>query len=1505
MQIAGAGGMDMKNMADKNRKGMYDSAQEHDACGIGLIADSKGRKTCGIVKNALKILVSLDHRGGTGSEPDTGDGAGILIQISDAFFRTVCEAEGIQLPQAGDYGIGMAFLPVRFRPDYEMGLKSIVKQEGQNFLGWRTVPVNHAVPGKTAKACQPCIRQAFIARGGETDRGMDFERRLCIIRKRAEKEITGPGSAAGNGIYLASLSSSTIVYKGMLQPAQLPRFYPDLSDERMVSAIALVHSRFSTNTFPSWEKAHPNRYTVHNGEINTLRGNINWMRARQAMFSSGIFREELEKVIPVLDEKGSDSAMLDNCLEFLYHCGYSLPHALMMMIPEPWSGQAGRTPERKAFYQYHSCLSEPWDGPAAICFTDGKLAGAVVDRNGLRPARYTITKDGMVVLASETGVLDMEPRDILKKGRLAPGGMLLVDTVNGRILEDEEIKETIACQHPYGEWLRESMTDLEDGKADFADCRSGKMTERDLPILHRTFGYTREDLTVLLDPMAAAGEEPVGSMGDDTPLAVLSARPHLLYDYFRQHFAQVTNPPMDSIRESIVMSEETLLGPEGNLLKPGPAACHRIRLKSPVLVPGQLEKLKHREREGFPSREFPIRYPVREGGSGLEKSMEQLCRAAEEAVREGINILILSDRHTTAEEAPIPALLAVSGLHHDLIEKGLRTRASIILSSAEPREVHHLALLLGYGVDAVCPWLALETIRDRTARGLLKGMEYPEAERNYVHALRKGILKTISKMGISSVQSYRGAQIFEAVGISSNVTAKYFAGTPSKVEGLTLDEIAAEIRMRHSAAYSVSDSGEEALDPGGIYKWRKGGEDHRYRPETVRMLQKSVRAGDYGLYKKYAACVNDSSEKANTLRGLLEFRTDREPVPIEEVESVESIVKRFRTGAMSYGSISREAHEALAVAMNRLGGKSNTGEGGEDPGRFRPDANGDSRCSAIKQVASGRFGVTGGYLLHARELQIKIAQGAKPGEGGQLPGSKVYPWIAEVRHSIPGIGLISPPPHHDIYSIEDLAELIYDLKNANRDARISVKLASEAGVGTIAAGVAKAGADAVVISGHDGGTGSAPRSSIRHAGLPWELGVSETHQTLIRNNLRRRIAVETDGKLMTGRDVAVAALLGAEEYAFATAPLVALGCVMMRVCHTDACPVGIATQNPELRRRFSGDPQYVVNLMQFIAQDLREIMAELGFCKVHEMIGRTDVLAERESKGIRKTKGMDLSAILYLPKVSSHRERYCSSPRKTDFSDTLDCRVLLPACRPALEEKRKVRLSLPVRNTDRAVGTILGSEAVRRYDAEGLPDGTVELHFRGCAGQSFGAFLPRGITMILEGDANDYVGKGLSGGIIAVRPPREVSFCPEENTILGNVAFYGATSGEAYIRGGAGERFCVRNSGMKAVVENVGDHGCEYMTGGRVVVLGRTGCNFAAGMSGGAAYVLDEDGSFRNRCNPGMVDLLGLTEEEEIPEVREMIERHARYTDSRTAWKVLSQWDRYLACFVKVLPRDS
>lgn len=1493
----------MKNNNLPIKQGLYDPINEHDACGIGFVADIKGRKSSKIIMQALEVLLNLDHRGGSGSEENTGDGAGILIQICDEFFRYEWEKENIKLPKAGQYGIGMVFLPVNeeYRKSCEKQFESIVENEGQSFIGWRTVPVNDSSLGETAKTCEPFIRQVFIGCCSEIQESKEFERKLYIIRKRAENEIHNHVNGDYENIYFASLSHKTIVYKGMLQAAQLPEFYPELLSERMKTAIALVHSRFSTNTFPSWERAHPNRYIVHNGEINTLRGNTNWMRARQAMFSSNLFNDDLERIMPIIDNKGSDSAMMDNCLEFLHHSGYSLAHAIMMMIPESWSRHESMDDQMKAFYQYHSCLMEPWDGPAAIGFTDGDQVGAVLDRNGLRPSRYYVTKDGLVVLASEVGVVNIDPSDVIKKGRLQPGKMFLVDTIKGCIIEDAQIKQDIAGRYPYRQWLDQYMLEIEDLQD---GSRIDPIKKEDLVQLQRTFGYTNEDLSVVLEPMAVNGAEPIGSMGNDSPLAVLSPNPQLLYNYFKQHFAQVTNPPIDATREAIVMSTETLIGSEGNLLEPMPEACRRIRLKSPIIDNRKLAMLQNINIKGFKSKVLCMNYKIQDGGPSIEKAMEALYNEAEHEVLAGTNIIILSDRNTSREYGPLPALLVVSGLHHHLIEKGLRTKTSIVVTSAEPREVHHFALLIGYGADAINPYLAYESIRDLIDKGMLKGLEYSQAEKNYIKAVIKGIVKVLSKMGISTIQSYRGAQIFEAVGISSDVIQKYFAGTPSRIQGLDIDKIAKEVSLRHKEAFSTKSSGDQALETGGVYKWRREGEPHLYNPETVHKLQFACRTGNYKLYKEYAEAINDQSKRAYTIRGLMKYKDDRKSIPIDEVESVESIVRRFKTGAMSYGSISKEAHEALAIAMNRIGGRSNTGEGGEDPDRFIPDANGDSRCSAIKQVASGRFGVTSEYLNSAKELQIKMAQGAKPGEGGQLPGTKVYPWIARVRHSTPGVGLISPPPHHDIYSIEDLAELIYDLKNANSKARISVKLVSEAGVGTIAAGVVKCGANVVVISGYDGGTGASPRTSIQHAGLPWELGLAETHQTLLLNDLRSRIVVETDGKLMTGRDVTIAALLGAEEFGFATAPLIVLGCVMMRVCHMDTCPVGIATQNPELRKKFSGDPQYVVNFMKFIAQDMRENMAELGFKTIDEMVGRTDALTINDKSAHWKIEGLDLHSILYQPDVSPEVGRICKAALNSGLENTLDHRVLLDICKPALNDGKRVQADLLIQNTDRVTGTILGSEITKIYGAKGLPEDTVELRFKGSAGQSFGAFIPQGMTMALEGDANDYVGKGLSGGKIIVYPPKNASFIPEENITIGNVAFYGATSGEAYIRGAAGERFCVRNSGLNAVVEAVGDHGCEYMTGGRVVVLGPTGRNFAAGMSGGIAYVLDVNDDFRSRCNLEMVSLESLEDQEEIKEVRDMVVKHARYTNSSVAWKVLSQWDEFVSKFVKVMPGD-
>ncbi len=1485
------------------KQGLYDPQFEHDSCGIGFVVNIKGKKSNEIVRQALTVLVNLNHRGACGCEPNTGDGAGILLQTPHAFLKRVCAGLKIPLPSPGEYGVGMVFLPPdpALRRDCQRRFEEIIKEEGQYVLGWRTVPTNNTTLGNTAKSHQPFIRQVFIGRNSKIADDMAFERKLYVIRKRAENAIRYSGMEGGDYFYIPSLSYKTIVYKGMLMAEQVAEFYPELTDPDMETALAVVHSRFSTNTFPSWERAHPYRYLIHNGEINTLRGNINWMHTRQSMFESDLFRDDIKKILPIINSDGSDSAMFDNCLEFLILSGRSLPHAVMMMIPEPWSNHEGMSDEKKAFYEYHSCLMEPWDGPASIAFTDGIRVGAVLDRNGLRPSRYYVTKDGLVIMASEVGVLDVPPERVLHKGRLQPGRMFLVDTQERRIISDEELKLRISTEHPYRLWLNENLVSLEDlPEAPYTSRPSDYM----LIQRQQAFGYTFEDLRIIMAPMAKDGVEPVGSMGNDTPIAVLSDRPQLLYNYFKQLFAQVTNPPIDSIREELITATETTIGPERNLLKPEPESCRQIKLKTPILTNEELEKLRHINIPGFKSVTLPILFRVSEGGPGLEKAMDDLCQSAIHAISEGANIIILSDRGIDRENAPIPALLAVSGLHHYLIREGARTKVGLVLESGEPREVHHFSLLIGYGAGAINPYLAYETLDDMIRQGLLTGVTYKEAVKRYNKAIVKGVVKVMSKMGISTIQSYRGAQIFEALGLNQSVIDRYFTWTPSRIGGVGIDVIADEVRMRYTHAFPDRQVDGKTLDVGGKYQWRQDGEYHMFNPETVHKLQYACRSNDYKAFKEYTDLVNNQSKKLCTIRGLLEFKFAPEPIPIEEVEPVESIVKRFKTGAMSYGSISKEAHESLAIAMNRIGGKSNTGEGGEDPARYILDSNGDSRNSAIKQVASGRFGVTSLYLTMAKELQIKIAQGAKPGEGGQLPGAKVYPWIARVRHSIPGVGLISPPPHHDIYSIEDLAELIHDLKNANSQARISVKLVSEVGVGTIAAGVAKGHADVVLISGYEGGTGASPQTSIQHAGLPWELGLAETHQTLLLNNLRSRIVIETDGQLKTGRDVVIAALLGAEEFGFATAPLIVLGCIMMRVCHLDTCPVGVATQNPELRKKFQGNPDHVVNFMRFIAQEMRELMAQLGFRTVNEMIGRTDKLEMKKAIDHWKAKGLDLSNILYRPDVPPDVGRYCQIPQDHGLENSLDNQVLLELCKPALERGEPVEAVLPIRNINRVVGTMLGSELTRRYGAEGLPDDTIRLHFQGSAGQSFGAFVPRGITLILEGDSNDYIGKGLSGGKIIVYPPRGSTFVPEENVIIGNVAFYGATSGEAYIRGMAGERFCVRNSGVHAVVEAVGDHGCEYMTGGRVVVLGPTGRNFAAGMSGGIAYVLDETDDFHRRCNQDMVYLERLEDEEEILEIKEMIRRHAEYTGSHRAWEILSSWEDIVPRFVKVMPKD-
>jgi glutamate synthase domain-containing protein 2/glutamate synthase domain-containing protein 1/glutamate synthase domain-containing protein 3 len=1484
------------------KQGLYDPQFEHEACGVGFVVHIKGRKSHEIIAQALTILRNLDHRGACGCEANTGDGAGILIQTPHDFLAGAARAGGFELPPPGQYGVGMVFLPPdpAERAVCESLLAAIIGQEGQKVLGWRTVPTNHDTLGQTARNSEPFIRQVFIGRGPGLADEADFERKLYVIRKLAEHAIRYGGVAGGGFFYLPSLSHKTIVYKGMLMTEQLEAFYPDLKNPQLVSALGLVHSRFSTNTFPSWDRAHPYRYVAHNGEINTLRGNINWMRARQAMFASELFGDDIKRLLPVINTDGSDSAMFDNCLELLVLAGRSLPHAMMMMIPEPWTNHESMSAKKKAFYEYHSCLMEPWDGPASIAFTDGHQIGAVLDRNGLRPSRYYVTKDDLVIMASEVGVLDIPPERVLQKGRLQPGRMFLIDTREGRIVADEELKERIAGEKPYQEWLEKHMVELGaiPGTDPMVEPTHSTVLQR-----QQAFGYAFEDLRILMAPMGRDGVEAVGSMGTDTPLAVLSDKPQLLYNYFKQLFAQVTNPPIDCIREEIVTSAETTIGAERDLLNPDPESCHLIELKSPILTNEEFAKLKHIDHSGFKSRILPILFQVAEGEKGLRAAMDGLCAQADQAIAEGVNILALSDRGVNSRNAPIPALLAVAGVHHHLIRAGTRTRVGLVLESGEPREVHHFSLLIGYGAGAINPYLAFESLDDMIQQGFLKNIPHKEACKNFVKAAVKGVVKVISKMGISTVQSYRGAQIFEALGLHASVVDQYFTWTPSRVGGIGLEVIAEEARMRHRHAFSDRQVNGQSLETGGQYQWRQDGEVHLFSPQTVHKLQQAVRTNNYKIFKEYSALVNDQSRKHCTLRGLLDFKPGH-AVPIEEVEPVEAILTRFKSGAMSYGSISKEAHETMAIAMNRIGGKSNTGEGGEDPARYIPDANGDSRNSAIKQVASARFGVTSLYLTQARELQIKMAQGAKPGEGGQLPGGKVFPPIAKVRHATPGVGLISPPPHHDIYSIEDLAELIHDLKNANHHARISVKLVAEVGVGTVAAGVAKAHADVVLISGHDGGTGASPLTGIKHAGIPWELGLAETHQTLVLNNLRSRIAVETDGQLKTGRDVVVGALLGAEEFGFATAPLVALGCIMMRVCHLNTCPVGVATQDPELRKRFTGEPVHAVNFMRFIAAEVRELMAQLGFRTINEMVGRADRLEAKEAVDHWKARGLDFSNILYRPPVGDDVGRYCQIKQDHGLDKALDNQVLLGACAPALDRGEKVELHLPIHNVNRVVGTILGSELTRRHGVNGLPEDTILLNFKGSAGQSFGAFVPPGITLRLEGDANDYLGKGLSGGKIILYPPEGSTFVPEENIITGNVALYGATSGEAYIRGMAGERFCVRNSGVNAVVEAVGDHGCEYMTGGRVVVLGRTGRNFAAGMSGGIAYVLDEEGGFSTRCNKQMVSLEKLSDPEEIEEVRRMIERHAKLTRSQRAWKVLALWEQQVPKFVRVMPKD-
>ncbi|OLB05287.1 MAG: glutamate synthase subunit alpha [Candidatus Rokubacteria bacterium 13_2_20CM_69_15_1] len=1488
--------------AGPRAQGLYDPRQEHDACGVGFVVNIKGKKSHTIVRQALAVLINLLHRGACGCEPNTGDGAGILLQMPDKFLRRECDRLGIPLPPPKAYGCGLMFLPrdPEQRDKVRALLHSIVEEEGQRLCGWRDVPTDDHLLGSTALSVKPHITQVFIGRGAGVRDHAAFERKLYVIRKLFEKAVVALDIPENTFAYIPSLSSNTLIYKGMLSADQIETMYPDLADPDVESALALVHQRFSTNTFPSWPLAHPYRYIAHNGEINTLRGNINWMRAREALCRSGVLGDDLKKVLPVTREGLSDSATFDNVLEFLVMNGRSLPHAILMMIPEPWQNHESMSPERRAFYEYHASLMEPWDGPASIAFTDGTVIGAVLDRNGLRPSRYYVTKDDMVIMASEVGVLDVPPSNVLMKERLHPGRIFLVDTGKGRIIDDEEIKAQLAAEHPYADWLREhavSLADLPDQPVPAADHDT--VLQRQI-----AFGYTHEDLRILLLPMAKNGEEPVGSMGTDTALAVLSDRPRPLYDYFKQLFAQVTNPPLDQIREELVTAMESTVGPELNLLSPEPASCRQIVLPDPVLSNAELAKLTHVAGRGFKSVTLPMLWPVAESAAGLERALEALQQRASRAIADGDNVIILSDRGQSRERAAIPSLLATAAVHHHLVRRGERTRCGLVVETGDAREVHHMCLLIGYGAGAVNPWVAFESLDDMIRQGILTGIDHRKAVTNYIKALNKGILKVMAKMGISTLQSYCGAQIFEAVGLNRDLVDRYFTGTASRVSGIGIDLIAEEAQRRHARAFPERPVGAADLDWGGEYQWRRDGEHHMVNPDMIARLQHSTRSGSYPLFKEYTRLCDDQGRRLATLRGLMELAETTTPIPIEEVEPVESILKRFATGAMSYGSISQEAHETLAIAMNRIGGRSNTGEGGEDPGRYRRDPNGDWRRSAVKQVASGRFGVTSEYLVNATDLQIKMAQGAKPGEGGQLPGTKVYPWIAKVRFATPGVQLISPPPHHDIYSIEDIKQLIHDLKNANPEARVHVKLVAEIGVGTVAAGVAKAFSDVVLISGHDGGTGASPLTSIKHGGIPWELGLAETQQVLVLNKLRDRIVVQVDGQLKTGRDVVIAALLGAEEYGFSTAPLVVLGCIMMRVCHLNTCPVGVATQDPELRKRFSGKPEYVVNFFRFVAQEVREYMARLGFRTMAAMIGRVDKLDFKPALDHWKARGLDLSTILYQPDMPPEVARHCVVAQDHALEKSLDHTTIIPACLDAVEHKKPVALSLPIRNVHRAVGTMLGYHITKRWGGEGLPEDTIRIHFTGSAGQSFGAFVPRGITFTLEGDANDYWGKGLSGGKLIVFPPRRSTFAPEENIIIGNVALYGATSGEAYVRGVAGERFCVRNSGVHAVVEGIGDHGCEYMTGGRVVVLGHTGRNFAAGMSGGIAYVLDVDGHFKRRANLGMVDLEPLDRAEDIELVRDLIRRHIAVTGSTYATRILDGWVGVQPRFVKVMPKD-
>ncbi|MCH9640403.1 MAG: glutamate synthase large subunit [Actinomycetia bacterium] len=1507
-----------------SRQGLYDPAFEHDACGVAMVADMHGRRSRDIVDKAITALLNLEHRGAQGAEPNTGDGAGILLQVPDEYFRAVCKKEGLELPEPGSYATGIAFLPQSSKDAAAAceSVEKIAEAQGLHVLGWRDVPTDDSSLGALARDAMPTFRQVFMAGAS----GMELERRAYVVRKRAEHELgtKGPGQD-GPGretVYFPSLSGQTFVYKGMLTTPQLRTFYLDLQDERLTSALGIVHSRFSTNTFPSWPLAHPFRRVAHNGEINTVTGNENWMRAREALIKTPLFGgDDLEQIVPVCTPGASDTARFDEVLELLHLGGRSLPHAVLMMIPEAWERHESMDPARRAFYEYHASLMEPWDGPASVCFTDGTVIGAVLDRNGLRPSRIWVTRDGLVVMASEAGVLDLDPATVVKKMRLQPGRMFLVDTAQGRIVSDEEIKAELAGEQPYREWLDAGLFHVNElPPGDYVRMPHHRVVYR-----QQTFGYTYEELNLLVAPMARTGVEALGSMGTDTPVAVLSARPRMLYDYFQQLFAQVTNPPLDAIREEVVTSLSGTVGPEGDLLNPGAESCRQIMLPQPILRNAELSKLicvdpDHQIRghkHGLRAAVVRCLYPVNRGGRGLREALENVRAKVSAAIRDGARIIVLSDRESNEQFAPIPSLLSVSTVHHHLVRERTRTQVGLVVESGDAREVHHMACLVGFGAAAINPYMAFESIEDMVDRGVIADISSDQAKANYVKAAGKGVLKVMSKMGISTLASYTGAQLFQAIGISQPVLDEFFTGLSCAVGGIDLDDIANDVAARHALAHldRPDERAHRELEVGGEYQWRREGEYHLFNPDTVFKLQHSTRTGQYSIFKEYSALVDDQSERIASLRGLLKFRssadTNRPPVPIDEVEPASEIVTRFSTGAMSYGSISAEAHETLAIAMNRLGGRSNSGEGGESVSRFGRDKNGDWRRSAIKQVASGRFGVTSNYLSNCTDIQIKMAQGAKPGEGGQLPSHKVYPWVAEVRHSTPGVGLISPPPHHDIYSIEDLAQLIHDLKNANPQARVHVKLVSENGVGTVAAGVSKAHADVVLISGHDGGTGATPLTSQKHAGAPWELGLAETQQTLLLNGLRDRIVVQVDGQLKTGRDVVVAALLGAEEFGFATAPLVVAGCVMMRVCHLDTCPVGVATQNPLLRERFDAQPEFVENFFLFVAEEVRELMAQLGFRTVNEMVGQVGTLDTVQAARHWKAHKLDLEPVLYEPESAfMNQDLYCSSRQDHGLDKALD-QQLIAQCREALDTGAAVSFTTTITNVNRTVGTMLGHEVTKAYGGAGLPEGTIDITFEGSAGNSFGAFVPKGITLRVYGDANDYVGKGLSGGRVVIRPPAAApeGYVAEDNIIAGNVILFGATGGRMFLRGQVGERFAVRNSGAHAVVEGVGDHGCEYMTGGRVVILGPTGRNFAAGMSGGVGYVYDPNGALADNLNAEMVDIEALDDpdSEDAVWLRDTIQAHVDATDSAVGQRILAGWngsESEMRHFKKVMPRD-